>query len=71
MGNHIQQQEDANWDACREAFIEAHPQRPTFLHHSCDEGEWDCKGCPFKYREPEAEDTDLHDILDPSLPSHR
>jgi len=65
--NHIRQQEAANCDACREAFIETHPCRPSFLHLDCDEGEWDCKRCPFKTKEVESEDTDPYDMKDGSL----
>jgi hypothetical protein len=51
--DHIQDQEDSNFAACRAAFVAAFPMKPAFVSEQCEDGEWDCPTCPFKPKQQE------------------
>jgi len=43
-----QAMEDANFAACRAAFIESFPSKSPHVSASCEDGEWECKNCPWR-----------------------
>jgi len=49
MSDLEQAQEDANWQACRAAYLAAWPARLSSSWETCEGMEWDCPGCPFKH----------------------
>jgi hypothetical protein len=40
--------EGSNYEACREAFKEQYPLALQDIYEDCDDGEFNCKNCPWK-----------------------
>lgn len=44
----VQDQEDANFAACRAEFALSHPDKKPEMSEDCDSGKFDCVNCPWK-----------------------